>query len=69
MTASNSPTTINIRNRRLEQFLYAHGIDFISCNKDDEDMTIWTYENTEEVKRIMKEFTLANERRNARKGA
>ena len=40
---------IEVKNRKLEQFYYAHGIDFISCRKDQEDgMTIWEYEDNEE---------------------
>lgn len=60
--------TTTIRSRKLEQFLYAHGIDFIACDKDDEGMTIWTYELTDEVSRVIKEFCTALERRNAKKG-
>ncbi len=61
-------TFTTTKSRKLEQFLYAHGIDFISQDKDDEGMTIWTYEQTDEVMFIITEFKIALERR-MKKGA
>ena len=59
---------IEVKNRKLEQFYYAHGIDFISCRKDQEDgMTIWEYEDNEENRRILEEFRTALKRREAQK--
>ena len=38
--------SIEVRNRKLEAFYYAHGVDFISCDKDMADgLTVWTYED------------------------
>ena len=39
---------ITTKSRKLEQFFYAHGVTFLSCHKDDEGMTVWTYEDNEE---------------------
>lgn len=58
---------IEVRNRKLEQFLFLHGIDFIRCEKDPLDgMTVWTYEDNEENRRILEEFRLAIKRREAK---
>lgn len=59
---------IEVKNRKLEQFYYAHGIDFISCRKDPEDaLTVWEYEDNEENRRILEEFRTAIRRREAQK--
>ena len=50
--------TITTRSRKLEQFFYAHGIQFISCSKDEDGMTVWTYENNEENRKIVAAFRL-----------
>lgn len=55
------------RNRKLEQFLFLHGVDYIAVGKDEDGMTVWEYERTEEIVRITQEFKLAQERR--KKGA
>ena len=60
---------ITTKSRRLEQFFYAHGIIFLSCSKDDEGMTVWTYENNEENRRIVDEFKLGLARLAEQKGA
>lgn len=57
----NSPITT--RSRKLEQFFFAHGIDFIRCEKDEEAITVWTYERTPETERILAEFNVARSRR------
>jgi hypothetical protein len=59
---------ITTRSRKLEQFFFLHGIDFISCTKDDDGMTVWTYERTTETEHILNEFHLAQNRRD-KKGA
>lgn len=61
--------TITTRSRRLEQFFYAHGVNFLSCEKDDEGMTVWTYEDNEENRHIVSEFKLALARMTNMKGA
>lgn len=59
---------IEIKNRRLEAFYYAHGVDFIHCDKDPLDgMTVWTYEDNEENRRILEEFRTAIRRREGQK--
>lgn len=55
--------TIKIYNRKLEQVLYYLGITFLSCDKDDEGMTVWTYRNDEKTAQIVKMFKDATENR------
>lgn len=57
------------RSRKLEQFLFAHAVDFTTCGKDEEGMTYWTYDDTDEVRHIVAEFREALRRREAKKGA
>ena len=54
---------ITTKNRKLEQFFYAHGVDFTTCSKDEDGMTVWTYERTPENEHIVSEFRLAQSRR------
>lgn len=62
-------TTITTKSRKLEQFFYAHGVDFTACTKDEEGMTVWVYPATEENRRIVAEFKLGLARRAQKKGA
>lgn len=57
--------TIEVRNRRLEQALFFLGVDHLSCDKDQEGMTVWTYPNTEKVRQIVAWFkeSTANKRK------
>jgi len=55
--------TIRVYNRRLEQALFSLGVSFLSCDKDDEGMTFWTYTNNEKTEQIIKWFKEANENR------
>jgi len=55
--------TIKVYNRRLEQVLYYLGITFLSCDKDDEGMTVWTYKNDEKTSQIVQMFKDATENR------
>lgn len=48
--------TFKTSNRRLEQFLYAHEIYFISCDKTSDNMTVWTYMQTPELDRVVNEW-------------
>ena len=59
---------ITTMNRKLEQFFYAHGVDYTTCSRNEDGMTVWTYERTPENERIYAEFRLATERR-TKKGA
>lgn len=61
--------TITTRSRQLEQFFYLHGIPFVRSGKDDEGMTVWVYERTEENERIIAEFKTGLARREQMKGA
>lgn len=63
---TNSSVTFTTRNRKLEQFLYLHGIDYVSWDKDDDGMTVWTYKRTPEVEHIAEEFRIAAQRRELR---
>ena len=59
---------IEVRNRRLEQFYFAHGVDFMDCRKDQEEgLTVWIYEDNEENRRILDEWKLAIRRREAKR--
>ena len=55
--------TITTKNRKLEQFFYAHGVDFIDCTKDEDGMTVWAYRRTPENEHIVQEFRTAQSRR------
>lgn len=55
--------TIKVYNRRLEQALFSLGVHFLSCDKDDEGMTYWTYPRTEKTVQIVAWFKEAAENR------
>lgn len=48
--------TIKVYNRRLEQVLFWLGYEFLSCDKTDQGMTVWTYPNTKEIMAIVDRF-------------
>ena len=48
--------TLTTRNRKLEQTLFNLGISWLSCDKDEEGMTYWTYSNTEKTRTIFEWF-------------
>lgn len=54
------------RNRKLEQFLFLHDIEHIGFRKDADGMTVWQYESTPELKRVVQEFREIQARRAAR---
>ena len=59
---------IEVKNRKLEQFYYAHGVDYVSWEKDISDgLTVWKYEDNEENRRILEEFREAIRRREAKR--
>lgn len=45
-------------NRKLENFLYLHKVDFISQHKTDDGLTAWVYERTPEFERALDEYKL-----------
>ena len=55
--------TFKVYNRRLEQVLFYLGVDFLSCDKDDEGMTYWTYAKTQKTETIVNMFKDATEKR------
>lgn len=55
--------TLITRNRKLEQTLFNLGITWLSCDKDDEGMTVWTYFNTEKTRQIFEWFKEASAKR------
>lgn len=61
--------TLVTKARKLEQFFFVHGIDFIACTKDADGMTVWVYPRTEETLRIADEYREVLRRRQAQKGA
>ena len=59
---------IKVKNRKLEQFYYAHGVDHVNTYRDPEEcLTIWEYEDNEENRRILEEFRTAIKRREAQR--
>lgn len=48
--------TLITRNRKLEQTLFNLGVSWLSCDKDEEGMTYWTYSNTEKTQQIFEWF-------------
>ncbi len=54
---------IEIRNRKAEQFMYAHAVDYTIMTKDPDGITVWLYDDTEENRRIVEEFISAQEKR------
>ena len=56
------------RNRNLEQFLYVHEIRHIGFYKDNDHMTVWQYERTPELDRVVNEWCSIAQRRKHRKG-
>ncbi len=55
--------TITIRNRTLEQCLYNLGEQWISYGKDEEGLTVWTFERTPEAEWIIDHFKASAEKR------
>lgn len=51
--------------RKLEQFLYIHDIKHISWRKDADNMTVWAYPDTKEVRAVVSEWRQIVARRNA----
>ena len=56
-------STIKVYNRRLEQALFYMGVDYLSCDKDDEGMTYWTYPRNSKTEQIVSWFKEATETR------
>lgn len=54
--------------RKLEQFLFLHDIFHQGWHKDVDNMTVWEYQETEELKRVVEEFRAIQARRRAREG-
>ena len=61
-------STITTKSRKLEQFFYAHGVDWTGSFVDDEGMWNWVYPDNDENRRIMEEFKVAIARREVKKG-
>lgn len=55
--------TIRTTNRKLEQILFALGVHHLSWEKNEDNMTVWIYPNTEKVQQIVGWFREANERK------
>lgn len=59
--------TIKVYNRHLEQVLFWLGYEFLSCDKTDQGMTVWTYPNKPEIVSLVDRFNetyrLRSERR------
>lgn len=55
--------TLKTYNRKLEQTLFNLGVTFLSCEKDDEDMTYWVYANNDKTRQIFGWFKEATDKR------
>ena len=55
--------TLKTYNRKLEQALFTLGVTFLSCDKDEEGMTYWTYQRNSKTEQIFAWFKEANENR------
>ena len=53
---TNERVTIKTSNRKLENTLYNLGVQFASCDKNEDGMTVWTYIRNEKVDQIVKWF-------------
>lgn len=49
-------STFETTNRALEQFLFLHDIRHTSWYKNEENLTVWVYEKTEETMRVVDEY-------------
>lgn len=45
-----------VKSRKLEEFLHVHMIYWISQDKDEFGDTVWAYEDSEELRRIVSEY-------------
>lgn len=52
---------IEVRNRKVEQFFYLHGVDFVTTWRDPDGLTVWGYEDNKENRRIIDEYLQAQE--------
>ena len=48
--------TFETMNRKLEQFLYLHGISHIGQYKSADGLNVWIYERTPEAQRVVAEY-------------
>ena len=55
-STNSASKTFTTMNRKLEQVLYNHGIMFISQHKNEDGMTVWSYERTAELESIVGQF-------------
>ena len=51
--------------RKLEQFLFVHDIFHQGWHKDVDGMTVWEYQETDELKRVVEEYRTIQARRRA----
>ena len=56
MIQTTSMRTFETNSRKLEQFLYLHDIFHKSWHKDENNMTVWVYPETDEVRRVVDEY-------------
>lgn len=56
MTNSTSTNYFETDSRKLEQFLFLHDIRYLSWGKNEDNMTVWRYNNTPEVRRVVNEW-------------
>ena len=63
---NDTANTFKTSARKLEQFLFVHDIHHQSFYKDEDNMTVWVYPNTEEVREVVDEYRRICARRRER---
>ena len=66
ITASTTNSVFETSSRKLEQFLYVHDIQHQSFYKDLDNMTVWVYPDSEELRGVVDEYRRICARRRER---
>lgn len=56
MENRNQTQEFTTANMRIEQFLFAHRIRYKRLYKNDDMMTVWVYDRTPDLERIVAEY-------------
>ena len=65
-TATTSASTFETNSRKLEQFLFMHDIQHKRFYKNEDNMTVWVYPNSAEVREVVGEYRRIVARRQQR---
>ena len=69
MMNTTSTPTFETNARKLEQFLFVHDIHHQSFYKDEDNMTVWVYPDSEELRDVVDEYRRICARRREREAA